>query len=69
MSELAKLWELHNQAIAELRVNCNHIRDARPTPVRVEDGVWGEAVLCSLCCEILEWTEEPTRKYEMVEIY
>jgi len=69
MSELSKLWEKHHKAIKDLRENCNHIPNLYSTPVRVEEGVWGEAVLCSICGEILRWTEEPTRQYEMVEIY
>jgi len=69
MSELKKLNEKHKEAIRVLRKNCKHIPNDHATSITVDIGVCGEGILCSLCGEILEWTELPTRKYELVEIY
>ena len=68
MSELKKLNDAHKKAIKELQNNCHHIPSDCDIAVKLDDGFWGRAILCSVCGKILEWTEEPTKQYETVAL-
>lgn len=67
MSELKKLRAKHEKEVQELQEGCDH-PSSNKMSVKAEEGVWGEALFCSVCGKRLVWTEEPTRKYEITSI-